>query len=90
MTRKLDSRRAVAPGDILREWMDERHLHIRDAALKCGALSTRTFRGVLEGTDRLTPEVASHLVVGTGISARLWLNIERKYRRGLAEGKAVT
>jgi HTH-type transcriptional regulator/antitoxin HigA len=76
----------VSPGETLRDWLDENGLSARVGARAC-RLSPETFDGILRGTARIVPGVADKLESGTMIPARLWLNLERAYRDGLAAGK---
>lgn len=87
MTYPFDPDWVVRPGATLQEWMDERHLNLGDVAGSTG-LRAMTVYGILHGTVEITPAVAEALERVTGISARMWLNLERNYRTGLAAGKS--
>lgn len=76
----------VAPGEILREWMEENGLGPRVAAKACDMWPS-LFVGVMDAAVPITEPIAQALGQGTGISASLWLNLERAYRPGLAAGK---
>lgn len=89
IARRFDPDWVIAPGETLREWMEENHLHPRAAALTCGRMPLELFEGILAGEVAITPNVAEGLA-RTGIPARLWLNLERAYRLGLAAGKKRT
>ena len=82
----LDPDWTISPGETLRDWCDENGVSPRVCARACG-LSIETVDGILRGTARIVPGIADKLQRGTMISARLWLNLERAYRQGLAEGK---
>lgn len=86
MSERFDPDWVISPGETLRDWLDENGLTPRVAARACG-LSPETFDGILRGTARIVPGIADKLQRGTMISARLWLNLERAYREGLAAGK---
>jgi len=83
----------VAPGETLREWMDDNGLfHLgRDhgagpMAVMCG-LTPEVIEGVLAGTTEITEGIALGLQRGTQIPRYMWLNLERFYREGLRQGK---
>ena len=76
----------ISPGETLRDWMDENRLTVGIVAKVCG-LDRHEVERILDGKRRITPKVADHLAAGTQIPARLWLNLERAYRDGLAAGK---
>lgn len=79
----------VSPGEILREWMQENGFSERRTAISSG-LDLRDIQGLLSGRVAITKAVAGHLEQGTQIPAKLWLNLERAYREGLAAGKIDT
>lgn len=87
---KFDPDWVVAPGDTLREWMEENHLSPRVTATACGRMPLNLFKGVLAGETKITPDLAKGLEHGTRIPAYLWMNLERAYRAGLASGKKHT
>jgi plasmid maintenance system antidote protein VapI len=76
----------ICPGETLLDWMEENHLSTRVVAVTC-RLTEREVDRLLDGKIKLTPRIAKHLERGTLIPARLWLNLERAYRDGLARGK---
>lgn len=76
----------VRPGVILDEEMQERGLTADAVASACD-LDVEVMKGLLAGTEPLTPEIAASLSVLLGTSATLWLNLEQAYRSGLAKGK---
>lgn len=77
----------VKPGETLLEIMGERGMSASVMARSCIRLSVEQVVGIIDGSVPITPEIAGDLAVGTGVSARMWLQLERRYRRGLAEGK---
>lgn len=89
MTERFDPDWIISPGEILRDWLDENGLTPKPAATACG-LTYDEFSEVLTGDHRIDDYIAEHLAHGTGIPARLWLNLERAYRNGLAAGKKNT
>lgn len=78
----------ISPGETLRDWMEENGIpSARIVASCCRDLEANEVQGVLDGKRRITKVLACKLSVATGISAQLWLNLERQFRQGLAEGK---
>jgi plasmid maintenance system antidote protein VapI len=80
----------VHPGSTLREWREENHLPASAAAMACAGMPLVLYRGVEAGSEPITENVAAGLAHGTGIPATLWLNLERIFRAGLAQGKTWT
>lgn len=76
----------IAPGEILREWIEENHLSTRVLAVAC-AMDRDRLEKIIVGTRKLSQIDACKLWQGTGISARIWLRLEEAYRAGLAAGK---
>jgi plasmid maintenance system antidote protein VapI len=76
----------VAPGEMLAEWARDSELTAHQAAQRVD-LHIENYMALLVGELALTNDVAGRLAVGTGISARMWLNMERIFRAGLAAGK---
>lgn len=76
----------VSPGETLRDWMQEHDLGVRATATTCG-LAPRDIQGILSGRLRVTSALAERLEKGTRVSRKLWVNLERSYREGLANGK---
>lgn len=76
----------ISPGETLRDWIDENHLTVGVAAKVC-RMDRHELQRILDGQRHITPKVADKLAAGTMIPARLWLNLERAYRDGLAAGK---
>ena len=77
----------ISPGETLRDWIEENGLTVRSTATVCGRMDPKELQRILDGVRHVTPKVAEKLAYGTGIPARLWLNLERQFRKGLAEGK---
>lgn len=76
----------ISPGETLRDWIDENGLTPRVTARLC-QMDAHELERILCGQRHVTPKVAAKLAAGTQIPARLWLNLERAYRDGLAAGK---
>lgn len=80
----------VHPGETLREWRQGTGLPSRAAAVACAGMPPALYDRVESGDEPITPVIADALAHGTGIPATLWLNLERIFRAGLAEGKTWT
>ena len=83
----------MRPGVHLKEMLDYAGLKgaigVRMVA-KLAGVKPGIIEGILDGSVKITPEIADHLATGTQplvISAQMWLNLERNYRDGLAAGK---
>lgn len=72
----------ISPGETLRDWIEETGLTVRSTATVCGRMEPTELQRILDGKRRVTRPVAAKLAAGTGIPARLWLNLERAYREG--------
>lgn len=77
----------VAPGETLREWRDWAHLPAKAAAKACGRMPVELYLGIEAGAEPITEDIAARLYAGTGIFTKFWLNLEKRYRDGLAAGK---
>jgi HTH-type transcriptional regulator/antitoxin HigA len=77
----------VKPGETLREWIEENGLTVRSTATACAHMDPAVVQGIIDGRRKITRVYAAKLQHGTGIPARLWLNLERAYRADLAAGK---
>lgn len=86
MTHGFDPDWCIAPGETLRDWVEENGLGRRSAATTCN-MPPSMFAAILDARLPITEPIAVALAHGTGISASLWLNLERIYRAGLAAGK---
>jgi plasmid maintenance system antidote protein VapI len=79
----------MRPGVILQEMMDDSGVSVRLIA-RIARLEPEVIEGILDGSQVITEEIASHLATGVAplrISAQFWINFEGAYRRGLAQGK---
>jgi HTH-type transcriptional regulator/antitoxin HigA len=73
---------AVAPGEYLKEWLEEHHQPLEDLSslLVC---TPRQATKLLTGYTRITPTLATRLELLTTIPADTWLRYETKYRSDL-------
>lgn len=76
----------IKPGATLREWIEENGLTVRSTATACARMNPERLQGILDGKP-LTSDDAARLAHGTGIPARLWLSLERRYRADLRAGR---
>ena len=74
-----DTDYAVAPGEILRELLEELALTQRELARRT-ELSPKHINQLLHGTVALSPAVAERLELVTGMSARMWNQLEANYQ----------
>lgn len=74
-----------APGDYLREVLDDRGIRIVDFATRCGR-PTKTISEILSGDTTIMPETALQFerVLGD-IPASLWLGLEAEYQLSQAK-----
>jgi HTH-type transcriptional regulator/antitoxin HigA len=73
---------AVAPGEYLKEWLEEHHQPIEDlpGLLIC---TPRQASKLLTGYTKITPTLATRLQDLTSIPANAWLRYETTYRADL-------
>jgi len=74
---------AVPPGETLLEVLEEREMSQAELARRTD-LSAKHINQIVKGHVPLSPDVALRLDRVTGVPARLWLNLEGKYRERLA------
>jgi HTH-type transcriptional regulator / antitoxin HigA len=82
-----DTDYAVAPGETLRELLEERGLSQRDLAQRAG-LSPKRVNRLLQGLVPLSADVAVRLERVTGTPARFWNRLEATYRSDLERIRA--
>jgi plasmid maintenance system antidote protein VapI len=79
----------IAPGETLREWMNENSMAMSPSTVAVMAhLSVSEVEGILRGSRRITARIAAGLERATHIPARFWRNLERAYRSDLAAGRS--
>ena len=77
-----DTDYAVAPGEFIRDWIEENEVSQAWLARQLGV--SRKHVSMLLSGARLTEDVALKLELVTGISARIWLSYEATYRADVA------
>ena len=77
----------IAPGATLKDWREENGLGVKAAARTC-RMEPKVYEAIEAGKRRITTPLAVRLYAGTCIPAKLWLNLERRYRDDLKAGKA--
>lgn len=77
----------IAPGETLRDWISENGLTVRSTATACGRMDPERLQAIVDGNQPISEDDATRLQVGTGITKRLWINLERRYRDDLRRGK---
>ena len=70
---------AIAPGETLRELLEERGMSQSELAVRTG-LTEKTVSQIVTGTAPLTYETASKLEMVLGTPARFWNSLESQYR----------
>lgn len=73
---------AVPPGEHLREIMDTLGMTQTDLAVRT-ELTVQTLNRIFKGEQPISYETANKLELVTGVSARLWNNLEAVYREQL-------
>lgn len=66
------------PGEDLQEWLDERHMSIKEFAIKSGK-PEKTIIAVTKGHSSITPDMAIAFEMVSGVPASYWLNRQRGY-----------
>jgi hypothetical protein len=85
----------ITPAATLREWMKQKNVTRGALARQCGRGLAADLKAslIIAGVLSREPLLESHaemLERGTGVPARLWLNLERNYRADLDAGRADT
>lgn len=70
---------AVSPGGTLQDTMDALGMSQRELALRTG-LTVQSLVRILKGEQPISYETANRLELATGVSARMWNNLEANYR----------
>ena len=69
------------PGEYLRDELGARGWSHSKFAGMIGC-DPSTVDRIVSGEERITPETASLLEAGLGVSAQVWVNLEAAYRQG--------
>jgi len=75
---KFEPDYAVAPGRIIREYLELKNITIEDGA-KQTRLNLEIFKEILAGTQAITYEIAEKLEVVNEISSDTWLAMDKIY-----------
>lgn len=90
MDTKWDRDWVVSPGEVLREWIEERGLGVKVTAMACRHMAPSVLEKILSGERPITERDAARLATGTHIPKAFWLAFEHNFRTGLAAGKKWT
>jgi len=75
---------AVAPGETLREVIDNLSMTQKELAIRTG-LTEQTIIRIIKGVQPITFETANKLEMVTGVPARMWNNLEMHYQEQLSK-----
>lgn len=78
----------LRPGEVISDYLTEMGGSV-EALASASGLPVDVLQGIVDGDDPITDDIARSLYRGTGLSPEFWLNLERTYRDGLAQGKSV-
>lgn len=79
---------AVAPGETLAEWLDERGMRQSELAVRVN-ISEKALSQIMTGAAPLTRTTAAKLELVTGIAARIWNNLESLYQDDLERAERI-
>ena len=85
---ELDANWVVAPGEIIKEMLDERGWSQGDRASRLG-LSAQHISRLLNGHARISQATALRLARVLGSNMQFWLNLESQYREVLAQRESL-
>lgn len=88
MSTAFDPDWVLRPGEVISDYLSEMGGTVEALAGSTG-LPLATLQSIIDGDEPITVSVARALFAGTGLSPEFWLNLEDRYRRGLAAGKPV-
>ncbi len=74
---------AVPPGATLQETIDSLGMNQRELAVRTG-MAPKTINEIIKGKAPITPDTSVLLERVTGVTARMWNNLESNYREQLA------
>lgn len=75
---------AIPPGETLKEVMESLDMTQKELSIRTG-LTVQSLNRISKGEQPITYETANKLELTTGISARMWNNLESQYREQLAK-----
>ncbi len=75
---------AIPPGETLKEAMESLDMTQKELSVRTG-LTVQSLNRIFKGEQPVTYETANRLELTTGISARMWNNLESQYREQLAK-----
>ena len=75
---------AIPPGETLKEVMESLDMTQKELSIRTG-LTVQSLNRISKGEQPITYETANRLELTTGISARMWNNLESQYRDQLAK-----
>ncbi len=75
---------AVPPGETLKEVMESLDMTQKELSIRTG-LTVQSLNRISKGEQPITYETANRLELTTGISSRMWNNLESQYREQLAK-----
>ncbi|MCX5902471.1 MAG: helix-turn-helix domain-containing protein [Proteobacteria bacterium] len=75
---------AIPPGQTLMEIMESLDMTQKELAIRTG-ITVQSLNRIFKGEQPISYETASRLELATGVPARLWNNLETKYREQLAK-----
>lgn len=88
MSTALAAHLVSSPGEILDEWLEERHMTQREFAERVGK-SEKFVSQLINGKASLTPDTAHALALVSKVSANTWLRMEADYRAVLKQESAM-
>ncbi len=88
MTATFPDHLVASPGDILEEWLVERHMSQRELADRTSK-SEKFISQLINAKASLTADTAHDLELVTGVSADTWLRVEGSYRAMLRRREAI-
>ncbi|MGR3178617.1 MAG: ImmA/IrrE family metallo-endopeptidase [Candidatus Anammoxibacter sp.] len=77
---------AIPPGETLKEVMESLDMTQKELSVRTG-LTVQSLNRIFKGEQPVTYETANRLELTTGISARMWNNLESQYREQLIKIK---
>ena len=72
----------IHPGELVKDWMEEKGVTASEMALRAG-LSETSVRRIVSGWEDITPGVAAALERATSISSTFWMRAQQFYEEDL-------